>query len=1517
MDRKINNKGEENLNIPNNDDLKFLKFYSNILFKYAEEEKEYSELYVLATKLENKKKWLKINIDLILIILFFIVIYTSNSVVKVKNFQNFLYNDINESRTFSETFYKSISDDIKKINNNFSYNPQKKDFTIFKNIRSKFELSSWIKNTFTEKVAQDKFLNNNILFGKCWRITMRLYKKNNNEPKNIYKDKKIYEIYPDDYFSDELENTENIGSTYFGTNWNYLFSYSKSYKKLGGLYQIICEKNKEKINEQLSQGTHYSTNYPYFIPAIILTNYNIASVSLDFLLYNPLLNILSYNILKFSFLPNAKTHKELITLSASTSQLNNYIFFISLSIFIILFIIQISKNVRKFMLVGFRLYVKSYPVKFSLFVTFIFNLAILGIYILYQFHLPNIQVAFKEGKYEFNEFYSKINNNNIVDLINDVGSQLLKIEFIRNVFIGSSIISFIICSYVFIKQFGVLIQKYNNVEKNIKTDFLYPFFIIIIIIFGCLGIFSLFSYKLFSLPEKINSNIFNVFIFNACIIFANFQRFNIYSIENKDNFISYFYFVSLLIFIITISYSFIFFLAIKSFFKRNKKLRDMFTNLYSKKLIKHDKRNEENEKDDIYISRSNSKYNNDEHDIEPLNNEIVQNKTKNINMLEKRVSKNDNINNYNIPKTQKEYYTERYEHPNKNFNNVIYEKPLETHNNDINKYNSERLSSDSSSNSSYLSNDSNVYEIDPNNLNYSNLNYKDILDIGKNQNNHKILNDRKNLEDKKKNIFFNIEQILDTFLNINNTIMSLSYKEKKRILKKYNKCKTKHRGTIISIYLCTSIIMFILLFLINDFKKGKECEDLLRYQIENIIYPPNRNLVDTMKYYNLNKFINVSIHNESLNFNKIENKSDIIEWIKNTFVGFLKNGSNGAKHNNNPHYKKFKWIDIFNIRNESIKIKIKFREKIKPINNILTCDYTLKNCYTNMKKIETFEHNLNNISLLINDSTEEIKISFILYDNIDHHSVLVNICFIITPNGHIKKNINFDHLFFNSFNIFHIKGIIINIIFATILISLFINTYLHFFKIFSYFKNIYLSILYRSNNTNTTADDCMVSDLNNFSRPNENVHTSYDFNNYNYNNQQPIDFYTADQYGNYPDYYSPDNFGGNYAENYGNNYGGTYPSNHNKVDAHIYQKDYKPKTGILLKLKIFFIYIFECDLLNLIICLFQLLTILLWLVMSIYINKIEYYHNFMDIYYDIYITLFGIFSKFISLFYLIIFFLIINIFILLSDFIKKEKLFEALRLNKKQIVKFGFILLFVYLNFFVFNYFFYGLDGFNDMTISQKFMHSALILSGLANIEIYMKCKVFYFIMFILPHLIFVRFLFIYSLLSPILVSYLILIKRPTSKKKRKKNIINKKDEDYSNFTLTHLSNDQWKYLNEDIKNFSEDETQKMLMYFEYFRSNLENNNDVSMTLKKESELLMERAKRLKLDLHKIELQWKFGTKLLSSSNAYLEKMNKQITVNEETISLDKKKISTLRKYAEQLNFDSENINMVDKKYQK
>lgn len=367
MDIKINNKGEENLNIPNDDDLKFLKFYSNILFKYAEDEKEHSKLYVLAGKLENKKKWLKINIDLILIILFFIVIYTSNSVVKVKNFQNFLYNDINESRTFSETFYKSISDDIKKINNNFYYNPQKKDFSIFKNIHSKFELSSWIKNTFTEKVAQDKFLNNNILFGKCWRITMRLYKKNNNEPKNIYKDKKIYEIYPDDYFSDELENKENISSTYFGANWNYLFSYSKSYKKLGGLYQIICEKNKEKINEQLSQGTYYSTNYPYFIPAIILTNYNIASVSLDFLLYNPLLNILSYNILKFSFLPNAKTHKELITLSASTSKFNNYIFLISLSIFIILFIIQISKNVRKFMLVGFQLYVKSYPVKFALF----------------------------------------------------------------------------------------------------------------------------------------------------------------------------------------------------------------------------------------------------------------------------------------------------------------------------------------------------------------------------------------------------------------------------------------------------------------------------------------------------------------------------------------------------------------------------------------------------------------------------------------------------------------------------------------------------------------------------------------------------------------------------------------------------------------------------------------------------------------------------------------------------------------------------------------------------------------------------------------------------------------------------------------------------------------------------------------------------------------------------------------------------------------------------------------------
>ncbi|CAD2113171.1 hypothetical protein YYG_00142 [Plasmodium vinckei petteri] len=1512
MDRKINNKGEEKQNIPNNDDLKFLKFYSNTLFKYAEEEKEQSELFGFADKLENKKKWLKINIDLILIILFFIVIYTSNSVVKVKNFQNFLYNDINESRTFSETFYKSISDDIKKINNNFSYNPQKKDFIIFKNIRSKFELSSWIKNAFTEKVAQDKFLNNNILFGKCWRITMRLYKKNHNEPINIYKDKKIYEIYPDDYFSNELENTQDISSTYFGTDWNYLFSYGKSYKKLGGLYQIICEENKERMHEQLSQGTYYSIDYPYFIPAIILTNYNIASVSLDFLLYNPLLNILSYNILKFSFLPNAKTHKELTTLSASTSQLNNYIFFISLSIFIILLVIQISKNVRKFMLVGFRLYAKSYSVKFALLVTFIFNLAILGIYILYQFYLPNIQVLFDEGKYEFDGFYSKINNNNIVDLIDNVGSQLSTIEFIRNIFIGSSIISFIICSYVFINQFGVLIQKYNNVEKNIKTDFLYPFFIIIIIMFGCLGIFSLFSYKLFSLPEKINSSMLNVFILNACIIFGNFQRFNIYSIKNKDNFISYFYSVSLLIFIITISYSVIFFITIKSFFKRNKKLRDMFTNLYSKKLIKHDKKNEENEKDDKYISRSNSKYK-DEDDIEPLSNEIVQNKTKNINMLEKRASKTDNINNYNTPKAKKEHYNERYEHSNKNMTNVIYDKSLETHNNDIKKYKSGGLSSDSSGSSSYLSNDSNVYEIDTNNLNYADLNYKDILNMGKNQNNQTHLNDRKNLEEQKKSIFFNIEQILDIFLNMNNTIMPLSYKEKKRILKKYNKYKTKHRRTIFSIYLCTSIIMFILLFLISDFNKGKEHEDLLRYQIENIVYPPNINLVDTMKYHNLNKFINVNIHNESLNFNKIGNRNDIIEWIKNSFTGFLKNGSNIGEHNMNPNYRKFKWIDIFNIRNESVKIRIRFREKMKSTNNILTCDYALKNCYTNLKQKERFERNLNKISLLINDSTEEIKISFILYDNIDQHSVLVNIRFIITPNGHIKKSIIFDHLFFNSFNIFQIKGIIINLMFAIILISLVINIYMHFFKIFSYFKNICLSILYSSNNTNTTADGCMPSDLNNFYGPEENMHTSYDFNNYNYNNQQLIDFYTANQYGSYPDYYTPNNFGGNYAENYG----GIYPNNYNGFDTHMYQKDYKSTTKILLKLKIFFIYIFECDLLNLIICLFQISTIILWLVMSIYINKIEYYHDFMDIYYDIYITLFGIFSKFRSLFYLVIFFLIINMFIFLSDIIKKEKLFEALRLNKRQIAKFGFILLFVYLNFFLFNYFFYGLDGFNDMTISQKFMHSALILSGFASIEIYLKCNFFYFIMFILPHLIFIRFLFIYSLLSPILVSYLILIKKPPTKKKRKKNIINKKDEDYSNFKLTHLSNEQWKYLNEDIKNFSEDETQKMLMYFEYFKMNLEKDNDVSMILKKESELLMERAKSLKLDLHKIELQWKFGTKLLSSSNAYIEKMNKQITANEETISLDKKKISTLRKYAEQLNLDSENVNRIDKKQQK
>ncbi|SCM13310.1 conserved Plasmodium protein, unknown function [Plasmodium chabaudi adami] len=1516
MDRKINNKVEENQNIPNNDDLKFLKFYSNILFKYAEEEKEQSELFGFASKLENKKKWLKINIDLILIILFFIVIYTSNSIVKVKNFQNFLYNDINESKTFSETFYKSISDDIKKINNNFSYNPQKKDFTTFKNIRSKFELSSWIKNTFTEKVAQDKFLNNNILFGKCWRITMRLYKKNNNEPINIYKDKKTYEIYPDDYLSNELENTQDISSTYFGTNWNYLFSYGKSYKKLGGLYQIICEENKERIHEQLSQGTYYSIDYPYFIPAVILTNYNIASVSLDFLLYNPLLNILSYNILKFSFLPNAKTHKELTTLSASTSQLNNYIFFISLSIFIILLVIQISKNVRKFMLVGFRLYAKSYPVKFALLVTFIFNLAILGIYILYQYYLPNIQVSFNEGKYEFDGFYSKINNNNIVDLINNVGSQLSKIEFIRNIFIGSSIISFIICSYAFIKHFGVLIQKYNNVEKNIKTDFLYPFFIIIIIIFGCLGIFSLFSYKLFSLPEKFNSSMLNVFILNAYIMFANFQRFNIHSIENKDNFISYFYSVLLLIFIITISYSILFFLAIKSFFKRNKKLRDMFTNLYSKKLIKNDNQNEENEKGDKYISRSNSKYK-DEDDIESINNEVVQNKTKNINMLEKRVSKNDNTNNYNILKVKKEHYNGRYDYPNKNMANVIYDKSLETHNNDIKKYKSGNLSSDSSSNSSYLSNDSNVYEIDTNNLNYADLNYKDILDMGKNQNNQKILNDRKNLEEQKKCIFFNIEQILDIFLNMNNTIMSLSYKEKKRILKKYNEYKTKHRRTIFSIYLCTSIIMFILLFLISDFNKGKEHEDLLRYQIENIIYPPNINLVDTMKYHNLNKFINVNIHNESLNFNKIENRSDIIEWIKNSFAGFLKNGSNIAGHNINPHYKKFKWIDIFNIRNESVKIRIKFREKMKSINNILTCDYTLKNCYTNLNNKERFERNLNKISLLINDSTEEIKISFILYDNIDQHNILVNIRFIITPNGHIKKSIMFDHLFFNSFNIFHIKGILINLMFAIILISLLINIYFHFFKIFSYFKNIYLSILYSSDNTNTTAYGCTPSDLNNFSGPEENMHTSYDFNNYNYNNQQLIDFYTANQYGGYPDYYTPNNFGGNYAENYANNYGGTYPNNHNLFDAHIYQKGHKPTTKMLLKLKIFFIYIFECDLLNLIMCLFQISTIVLWLIMSIYINKIEYYPNFMDIYYDIYITLFGIFSKFRSLFYLVIFFLIINMFNFLSDIIKKEKLFEALRLNKKQIAKFVFILLFVYLNFFLFNYFFYGLDGFNDMTISQKFMHSALILSGFASIEIYMKCNFFYFILFMLPHLIFVRFLFIYSLLSPILVSYLILIKKPPTKKKRKQNIINTKDEDYSNFKLTHLSNEQWKYLNEDIKNFSEDETQKMLMYFEYFKTKLEKDNDVSMTLKKESELLMERAKSLKLDLHKIELQWKFGTKLLSSSNAYIEKMNKQITANEDTISLDKKKISTLRKYAEQLNLDSENINRIDKNQQK
>ncbi|KAI4834699.1 hypothetical protein MKS88_005374 [Plasmodium brasilianum] len=1242
--------------IYNEDGLRYLKVYANILFKYTVEEKEKVsvELALLSEKIKNGKRLIKINIDLIVIIFFFIVLYTSNSIVNTKNFQNYIYNNINESKTYSESFYKSLSDEIKKINNDFSYATREKDYTLFKNIHSKFELSSWVKNTFTEKVSYPNFLNSNILFGNCWRITMRLYKKNGEDIlRNIYKYKKIYEIYPDSIFSNDIEDARNVNSLYFDKKWNYLFSYEKSYKKIGGLYQIICEKDYDKIQEQLSQGTNiYSADFPYFIPAIILTNYNVSSVALDFLLFNPVLNMISYNVLKFAFLPNAKTYKEIVTMAASYNQFSIY-FILSLAIFLLIFFIYVLTNIRK--------------------------LAMLA--------------SYEEGKHKMHALHSLGDVKAVADLLQEVNFTISIIELIKSILISITIVTFTLSCFVFLKRFGLLIKKYSNVEKNIKKDFLYPFFIIIAIILGCLAIFSLFSYKLFHISENVNSSMLYVFIFNVCIIFANFQGFNISSIVSEETTLSYFYSIPALFFIVTVSFSFIFFLAIKSFIKRNQKIYDAFIYQYGTKLLRHNNKYKKNKGNKIESGQDDDTIY-DEGKVRKGKSFVRECST------EEKKKKTSRLNSTELIVHSHEQIDEQYE-KDRSDNTQKYTGEM------VSNGSGSRSSRSSGSNSSIsggvhslynsddlnISNESNVYEVDPDELDNKDLCYNDILDICEKSNgNEDIRNVEKeknnNEKKEKKKALFRIEKIFNKFLNLND-FLPLSFKKKKLILRIYNNHKKKSVGIIFSIFVYTTLLIFIMLFLINDYKKIRESDNLLKYQLENIDSSPRSSIYTKMIFHHLRKNINVNIKKGNFNFNEIKNKSDVIKWLNNSFISFLQN-SPTAVGNDVHNYETFKWMDIFSIRGEEIKVNITFREKINSSNNALICDRARKNCYINIKNERLIlQSKLDDIALLINNSVERIEISFILFDKNDLHSVLVTIHFVFTSSGYISKNIYFGHLFFKSFNISYFKGVVINLLFITILFSLFIVIYIYLITNFRDFYNIFLSVLSK-NFVHLPMNKWQSNKLNSNMGELQNLENVNNINSHNYVNN----------YVSTSNYLAANNFD---STNYGfyGNYGNIHMNNKTEKSSRI---------SLLFKMKIYLTYICEYDILNLLI-------------------------------------------------------------------------FAA-------------------------------------------------------------------------------------------------------------------------HFIIVVLCNEQWKYLNEEIKQFAHKETHNILQYFEIFRDQLRNKEDITQILKKESDNLKENVHLLRTDLRKIQLQWKFRSKLLSSSEAYIQKINSQICMNEEIVTANKNRISSFKQYLQQVKSD-------------
>ncbi|SOV17547.1 conserved Plasmodium membrane protein, unknown function [Plasmodium sp. gorilla clade G2] len=1663
--------------ISNENNIKYLKVYSNILFKYTEEQekkKEYTDVALLGDNIKEEKKFFKlINIDILLIILWFLVLYSfSYNIVKVRNFQNDLSNNINESKFYSETFYKSLSDNIKNTNSDYSYESRKKDYTTFKNINNKFELASWIKNEFAKNVSYEKYFNNNIIFGNCWRITMRLYNNNNNNDdnnsndsliKNFYNKKKLYEIYSDTNFLKEIENNQNISYPYFDKKWNYNFSYGKSYKKIGGLYQIICENDYNKIQEILSQDSFYTTTYPYFIPAVILTNYNIATVTLDYLLYNPILNLISYNALKFSFLPNTKTYKEISTLSASCNQMN-LCFIVSFFVFLCIFIMYILKDVKKYLLVGFNLYVKTYSCKFMTIVCVLLNMLSLGIHLLFQYKIPNLNATYENGKYKIDSLYANANSDSIVNMFYDMERVILYIEWTKYIFIFTCFITFIFSYYLIIKNYGLLIKKYNNVEKNIKKDFLYPCSIILMVVFIYLSIVSIYRYEVFNISENENCNMIYVFILNICLLFANFQGFNISSIINTEgNNLSYFYFIPTLFFIFTIIFSYIFFLAIKSYIKRNKKMYKWYMRHFKdNRTLSKDNNTDRGIKIQAYKKRKsiynkNNEYNKSERTVETniCNEERSQNeiKTDKIEKIEKNENEkqgetpNENIdknigdeNMHNISGNNKNIYNNKSHHKNiHNNNSVVYnseehgnsksKRSKELHIPDLkedsiknNNGNTSKNSYDNSEennirNVEYMNeedgsecynfslNDSSEGEINVDNIDKE-LNYKDIIKLGKKSNTNKEAYYSNMMEENEENIF-NIEKFINIFFNLRNRFLPFSYNVKKYILKEYNK-KTKNKKNekfICYFYICISLLIFCSLFIINNFKKISETENLLKYQIENVSFLSRDKLFTNMKFYHENKSLNININNEYLNFHKIKNKNDIIEWIKNCFTLYLENGTD-LFGNNAIYHNSYKWIELYDLLYGKIYVRMTSREEINISDNIysnnnnIICNNRQNKCYTYIRNENNIlKNNLNDILSLIDDSIKELEISFILSDVDDHHNILVKINFHFTSTGYISKHIHFDHLFFNSFNIYQIIGVVVNVLYLIVLLSLLIVIYKYYYTNFFYFYNICISSLkgtthsnnsnmthimntqmenfnYRSDNNtgnlqnlDNTNNFNVVNINNNIIHNNNNIHNNHNSNSYIYSDNIMFDKYkdnnmNTEEINYYGPYYNENNFtlNNNYISNI--NY---HPDNF-YANVDINNNTTKYNLSLLLKLKIYLTYLFECDIIKLFIFILHILIVIFWLALCMNINRISYYNEILlDSYFDIHINTISFYSIMINIFYVFLFLCIMNMFFYLCKYVKNEVIYEALYYNRMQILKSVLLLLFVCFHFIIFHYFFYyGIDNYENVTIYEHVIYSFLLLIGMVKMEIYLKFSTLYFFVIILPHLIFIRFLCIYTLFAPTLSSYIIIKKNRNKQSNNTDNISSDKiyniesnygdssmynmenmntdlmyhidnnnnnknniknnnktkhlcneqkenntnnqydEEDDIPFILTRLSSEQWKGLKEEIKEFAKMETYNILIYFQKFKNQIDSKKITFMStiLKNEYNYLNEQINNILLDLRKVELQWKFQSKLVNSSNAYIDKINNEIDMNEEEIVESKSKLSSLKQYLQKVQMD-------------